>query len=120
MSWLKHHLFSLGDRQLLSDGVNQYNYTDLHHQINIYMSDLDTHLKPGEVVAMLADYNFHAVALFLALLEKKVIIVPIVSQNPLEINKRLHVAGCTVTAHINDGILKLTRNNNWSIRLNTI
>lgn len=114
MSWLKHHLFSLGDRQLLSDGVNQYNYTDLHHQINIYMSDLDTHLKPGEVVGMLADYNFHAVALFLALLEKKVIIVPIVSQNPVEINKRLHVAGCTVTAYINDGILKLTRNNNSS------
>lgn len=114
MSWLKNHLFSLGDRRLLSDGVNQYNYSDLQNQINIYMSVLHANLRSGEVVGMTADYNFHAVALFLALFEKKVIIVPIVSDNALEINKRLQVAGCSVNIDIYDGILNLTRNKNPS------
>lgn len=109
MSWLKHHLFCLGDRQLLTDKVNEYTYIDLYNQINTYTSCLDAHLKTGEVVGMIADYNFHAIALFLALIEKKAIIVPIVTQNTLETDKKLQVAGCDVTIKIDNGVIELDR-----------
>lgn len=112
MSWLKQHIVSISEQQVLTDGFNLYKYGDLSRQINTYQTDLDMYLTHGEVVAVLADYSFHSIALFLALLEKKTIIVPIVSQSHSEIDNRLIVAGCTVTIRIsNTGILEISRRN---------
>lgn len=112
MSWLKQYIVSISNQQLLTDGYNTYKYGDLFSQIDTYQIEIDMYLTNGEVVAVLADYSFHSIALFLALLGKKTIIVPIVSQSHSEIDKRLIVAGCAVTITIgNNGNLEIIRRN---------
>ena len=110
MSWLKNHILSLSNRQLLTDIAGHYNYGNLHQQVDAYITYLNTFLKDGEIVAILGDYSFYSIALFLALLEKKSIIVPIVSEKQLEVNKRIDIAGCTQILSIDDhGSLKVTQ-----------
>ena len=56
-----------------------YSYGLLLKQIEIYKSILEKELKQSSVVAILGDYSFSNIALFLALGENKNIIVPITS-----------------------------------------
>jgi acyl-coenzyme A synthetase/AMP-(fatty) acid ligase len=112
VSWLKQHIVSLVDRQFMTDRFGCYKYSDLSSQIDAYSVEIETLLSDGEVVAILADYSFYSVALFLALIEKKAIIVPVVSQSPTEIDKRVSVSGCSVIINIDCGMLRIRRTGN--------
>lgn len=67
-----------------------YLYSELVNNIAGFLARLE-HIEPGSVVGLISDYSFDAISVFLALAEKKCIVVPIVSENTEEITKRLEV-----------------------------
>lgn len=107
MSWFVKHIGSLGNKTAIIDSLGVYSYGDLLDQIQSYSAKLENIIAKGEVVAILSDYNFDAIALFCALVEKKVIVVPIVSSNKDEIKKRQDAAKCDWAINIKGGQLNI-------------
>jgi acyl-coenzyme A synthetase/AMP-(fatty) acid ligase len=67
-----------------------YSYGDLVQEVDRVKELLQQEaVHSGEVVALISDYSFNAVALFLALMENKNVIVPITSKTEGEIGERL-------------------------------
>lgn len=110
MSWIIKHFNSLADKTSLIDGFGSFSYKDLSEQILLYKNQLDIDIADGQVVAILSDYNFYAVALFFALLQKKAIVVPIVTINKDEVKKRLSVAECSWIIQSNGKELSMKQN----------
>jgi len=71
MSWLINHIKSLAEKPAIVDAKGSFNYADLSNQIEKYRAELDAQFIDGQVVAILSDYNFYSVALFLALYQNK-------------------------------------------------
>jgi len=94
MSWLTSHLLSLGDKPAVADVYGKFSYSDLSEQVDAYHSQIADVIKSGDVVVLLSDYNYYSIALLLALLKQKAIIVPIVSKNKGEVESRIKVANC--------------------------
>lgn len=101
MSWFIEHLKTLADKVAIVDAQGVFSYADLSSQIQIYKNALDAQFVDNQVVAILSDYNFYAVSLFFALYQKQAIIVPIVSNNNEEIEKRLRVVKPDVVIKLN-------------------
>lgn len=110
MSWMIEHLKNLADKESIIDQYGAFSYLQLYQQIELFKQQLDNSVADNEVVAILSDYNFYAVALFLALLEKKAVIVPIVSSNSEEIDKRLKVANCRYIIRLEESSMAITEN----------
>lgn len=102
MSWFIEHLKTLADKTAIVDTQGAFSYADLSNQIQTYKSVLDGQFPDNQVVAILSDYNFYAVALFFALYQKQAIIVPIVSTNSEEVEKRLNVVKPDVVIKLNE------------------
>lgn len=109
MSWFIEHLKSLADKPALVDAQGMFSYADLSSQIQTYKNFLDGQFADNQIVAILSDYNFYAVALFFALYQKQIIIVPIVSTNSEEVEKRLHVVKPDVVIKIDGMHLSVER-----------
>ena len=112
MTWLTRLLKTFSDRVAIVDQEKNFSYTNLSSQVFIYKKQLDKKLEDGLVVAILSDYDFYSVALFLALYEKRSIIVPIVSNNQEEVEKRLSVAGVDFAIRINQRQLDIESKKN--------
>ena len=69
---------------------NYYNYNELNERIKFF-DEKYQNIKPGNIVCIISDYSFDAISLFFSLINKKTIIVPIVSENKEEVDKRLAV-----------------------------
>lgn len=110
MAWLIEHFKTLDERTALVDGFGTFSYAALAKQIQLYKQELDASLPDGQQVAILSDYNFYAVALFFALIQKKAILVPIVTTNSDEVEKRLQVVECNWVIRLEDKNLALTEN----------
>jgi acyl-coenzyme A synthetase/AMP-(fatty) acid ligase len=89
MHWLIEHIQQHENKLALVDVNGEFSYFQLIQQVNQYIDELQGKIEAGQVVAILSDYSFYSISLFLALLEKKCIIVPIVSTVETEINERL-------------------------------
>lgn len=111
MSWLVNHIHSLADKTSIVDQFGVFSYADLFAQIQLYKIQLDNELADNQVVVILSDYNVYSVAVFLALLQKKTIIVPIVSINDVEIAKRLQVVNCDWVIQLDKSNLQLVKHN---------
>jgi acyl-CoA synthetase (AMP-forming)/AMP-acid ligase II len=109
MSWLIEHFRTLADKAAIVDAKGAFTYLDLSNQIQIYKDELDSLFADNQVVVVLSDYNFYAVALFFALYQKQTIIVPIVSTNAEEVEKRLSVAKPDVVIKLNGVELAVER-----------
>ena len=72
-----------------------YTYTDLVTRAHEYQKTILAPLKEGDCVAIISDYSLSSIALFMALVEKQAIIVPITSQAPSEIEEKITTACCT-------------------------
>ena len=83
-------LSGYSDEVALSFNSEQYSYRELNQNIERFVSEL-AQLAPNQVVCIVSDYSFDAISLFFTLVKKKSIIVPIVSENPEEIDKRIAV-----------------------------
>lgn len=97
---------SYQDITALSFSDGSYSYTQLHQRISSYLQVLKD-LEHGSVVSIVGDYSFDSIALFFALVEKKCILVPIVSENQEEIEKRLLTVSPDLTINLR-GDLKYT------------
>ncbi len=95
------HIENLGDRPSIIDSHGEYCYSDLALQIKQYHQEITSTIQAGEIVALQADYNFYSIALMIALLKQKVIVVPIVSNNDDEISSRIKVADCNWVLKLN-------------------
>ena len=107
MSWLFRSFETFDSRIAIVDRSVEYSYLQLGNQIDEFKIELDKSILDGKVVAILASYNFYSIALFFALLEKKIIIVPIVSTNNKEINKRLRIVDCDVVISLHNDNLEI-------------
>ena len=78
MTYLNEKFRRFADQTALVHKGESYSYTQLADQAKAYTNAL-ADIAPGSVVAILDDYSFASIALFLALFEKKTIIVPVTS-----------------------------------------
>lgn len=83
-------LSGYSDQIALSFNSQQFSYLELNMNIERFKDEL-TQFAPNQVVCIVSDYSFDAISLFFALVKKKCIIVPIVSENQEEIDKRIAV-----------------------------
>ena len=112
MSWLNAHIQDLHEKQAITDQFGSFSYVQLHQQTLQYKSLLDQSIADYQVVAILSDYNFYSVALFLALLDKKAVITPIVSAKSEEVMKRLKVISSHAIIRLDKDQLSIERNSN--------
>ncbi|WP_028485166.1 class I adenylate-forming enzyme family protein [Hydrogenovibrio halophilus] len=105
--WLTH-LQSFADKPAIVDERGTFDYHELVNQIQSFRRHLSKTIDAGQVVAILSDYNFYAVALFFALYEKQAVIVPIVSTRQAEIDKRLAVVDADWVLELNGETLNMT------------
>lgn len=97
MTWLDGHCEKLGDRIAIIDQAGSFTYADLAQQISLYKEQLDSKVAPSSTVAVVSDYNFNSIALFIALLKHKTIVVPIVTSTNEEVEDRINIARCDVS-----------------------
>lgn len=112
MSWLTAHIQDLNGKKAITDQFGSFSYAQLHQQTLQYKSLLDQSIADYQVVAILSDYNFYSVALFLALLDKKAVITPIVSAKSEEVMKRLKVISSQATVRLDKDQLSIEYNRN--------
>ncbi len=75
MQWMDFSAF--GDKSSVISGNQTYTYNQLSDAILELRKTAIAPITAGEVVAILSDYSFESVALFLALMQNRNIIVPI-------------------------------------------
>lgn len=88
------HIKEIGERPAIIDSTGEYSYDELGEQVSSYINDIEREIVSENIIGILSDYNFYAIALFLALVEQKKIIVPIVSKIEEEISRRLEISSC--------------------------
>ena len=88
MSWPVEYFLLLSDKTAIVDDFGKFSYAELYTQISQYKAELDKQFGQSQVVVILSDYNFYSVSFFFALYQKQAIIVPIVSSNEEEVDKR--------------------------------
>ena len=92
MTWLVSHINNLDSRSAITDASGTYTYSELSSKVRSFQKETEEMITAGEVVIILSDYNFYSIALFIALMNKRCIIVPIVSRVNSEINNKIEVA----------------------------
>ena len=112
MNWLIDNFHLFNEKIALTDNQKEYKYIDIVRQINKYNDFLKNFILPGEVVAIVSDYNFYSISLFLTLLKKKCTIVPLVNRVTKDINEKIKIAQVRKTIYIDqDGILSIKKIN---------
>ncbi len=71
-------------------GHETYSYRDLLNNID-YWDGKVSNINPGSIVYIIGDYSFNAISLFFSLAKIKAIVIPVVSENEEEIEKRISV-----------------------------
>lgn len=97
-------LLDYSDEIALCFDNGNYSYKELNDRINYFFNGLKD-IKSGQVVCIISDYSFEAISLFFALVKNKNIIVPIVSENREEVEKRLDVVSPDVVINLREETL---------------
>lgn len=79
MNYLIDNFINFNDLKAVIDHGVSYTYKELYHKISNIKTELEEKVPTKSIVAVLGDYSFENIALFLALYENKNIIVPITS-----------------------------------------
>lgn len=103
MNWLIEKLKEHDSKKAIIFNERVYTYNDLYNQVLEYNKLVSAKINTGQVVAILSDYSFHSIALFLSLLENKNIIVPITTKVEHEIKERLEEANVDMSISLEDG-----------------
>jgi acyl-coenzyme A synthetase/AMP-(fatty) acid ligase len=106
-NWLMENFEKFNTKLAIIYNEKKYTYKELYNQINKFLNDFKNRIKKCEVVAILGDYSFENIALFLALYLNKNIIVPITTTNENEINERLKESNCDKTIKVENEKLKI-------------
>ena len=111
-NWFLDQIANSGDQIAVVYNGKEYTYTELAETIDQYYLQLSREIIQGEVVTILSDYNFYAIALFFALYKNKNIIVPITTKVQNEISERISVANCNYIVSIDDNQIRIEKNGN--------
>ena len=65
MSWIVDHIAEMGEKNAVVYDYKEYTYAHLHEQILAYSKQIEGKIAKGTVVALVSDYNFYSIALFL-------------------------------------------------------
>lgn len=84
MNWLLQKISSHWNKPAIICQDKTYLYRELYHDILLCDERIKKIIKKHSVVALLSDYSFESIALFIALYLNKNIIVPIVSKKNIE------------------------------------
>jgi acyl-coenzyme A synthetase/AMP-(fatty) acid ligase len=94
MDWLIDKLKASGEHTAVIFKEKSYSYAQLAAQVEAYFAIASGRLQPGDIVAIISDYSFESIALFLALSRNRNIVVPITTKVESEIEDRIRVANC--------------------------
>jgi acyl-coenzyme A synthetase/AMP-(fatty) acid ligase len=94
MEWLIDKLNAGGEQTAVIFKEKEYTYAQLANQIAAYYETVSKQLRAGDIVAIISDYSFESISLFLALAKNKNIVVPITTKVESEIEDRVRVANC--------------------------
>lgn len=103
MNWLIERIKEGGDKTAVVFKGREYSYFSLYECICSNYVLVSDQFKPGDVIAIVADYSFESIALFFALEENRNIIVPITTQIQSEIADRISTAGVNFSVTIENG-----------------
>lgn len=92
MSWFIEQLKSFGKRPAMCFDDEIVSYDKLCEKIDVYSKETFKNLARGSVVALISDCSPDSIALFLALVENKNVIVPVFTANQGEIEYRINNA----------------------------
>ena len=102
MNWFINNLKKFDNKLVIIHKSKTYSYSQLHSQIEKIKKELLVNIKRNEVIAILSDYSFEAIALVLALYQNKNIIVPITSILEDEIKEKIEESFCDKLVRIID------------------
>jgi acyl-coenzyme A synthetase/AMP-(fatty) acid ligase len=94
MEWLIDKLKAGGEQTAVIFKEKEYTYAQLANQIAAYYEIVSKQLRAGDIVAIISDYSFESISLFLALAKNQNIVVPITTKVESEIEDRVRVANC--------------------------
>jgi acyl-coenzyme A synthetase/AMP-(fatty) acid ligase len=94
MEWLIDKLKAGGEQTAVIFKEKEYTYAQLANQIVAYYETVSKQLRAGDIVAIISDYSFESISLFLALAKNQNIVVPITTKVESEIEDRVRVANC--------------------------
>lgn len=89
MSWFIENFKKFDDKKAIVFDDKVFTYKQLYEHIKYIEKNVIQEISKGEVVAILSDYSFESIALFLALYENKNIVVPITSKATNEIEEKI-------------------------------
>jgi hypothetical protein len=85
MEWLLDKLRTNGNQTAVIFKEKEYAYAQLADRIAEYDQVVSSQLHAGDIVAIISDYSFESIALFLALAQRRHIVVPITTKVEAEI-----------------------------------
>lgn len=94
MSYLIENFKNFDTKVAIVFKNESFTYKNLYEKIENIEKDILPKIAKGEVVAIVSDYSFEAIALLLALYKNKNIVVPITSVAKNEIDEKLEEAYC--------------------------
>ena len=109
MNWLIEKIKEGGDKTAVIFKEHEHSYNALYERICADYARVRSIFKPGETVALVSDYSFESIALFLALHENRNIIVPITTKVQVEIEDRIATASCNQCATFTESDWTVTR-----------
>ena len=113
MNWLFDNFREFGDRKAIICNDKEFTYGFLYAQTIDYIAELSNNkVEPGAIVAILSNYSFESISVFLALALNKNIIVPITNIVDDEIASRINLSNPNYLIRFTDGRIKIEKYNN--------
>ena len=106
--WLVENLNNFDDQLALVFNNQEYTYRQILRQVSIYDNETIKKIPPNSVVSIVSDYSFYSISIFLTLLNKHCIIVPITSGIVEEQDLRIEESKCEL-------VITFDKNNSLSI-----
>ncbi len=111
MNWLIERLKEYSGKNCIIYNGCLYSYADLLRQVDKYKAEILGVVAVGDTVAILGDYSFYSISLFLALVENKNVIVPITNTVVNEVEDRISESGVDKIVRIDEsGALSVSVN----------
>ncbi len=109
--WFVNNLNNFKDQLALVHEDHEYKYEEILNKVAEYDKEIEKKIINGSVVAVISDYSFQSISIFLSLLKKNCIIVPITSKVDEEQKLRIDESNTEVIIKFeNTGNLLITFN----------
>jgi acyl-coenzyme A synthetase/AMP-(fatty) acid ligase len=111
MNWLLEKIENFGSRNAVCYKNSTLSYLDIHKYIADFKSLIAKEIPSKCVIALVSDYTPQSIALFLALMDNKNVIVPITTSNIKEINERVNESNVDIVINLSENDTIITKTN---------